>query len=96
MSDTYASLVARVGRALYGPSWVIDMHRESGWAVRTLERIKAADAAGGDYPSAKGLLDGLQLLIDRHQERTAALRVEVDAARARRTAERQAKDGVKP
>jgi len=89
---TYAALVAAVGRALYGQTWVIDMHRATGWALRNLERIKAADAAGVDYPAAKGLLDGLQLLIDGRRNDLDQLERDLASATARRTAERVAKD----
>lgn len=88
MTRTYAALVAQVGRMLYGQTWVIDLHRATGWTQRNLERIKAAAAAGDDYPAAKGYLDGLQHLIEQRQLELEGMDEQLAAAIERRTAER--------
>jgi hypothetical protein len=88
---TYAALVSAVGHALYGTTWVEHLSRDLAVAKRGVERVKAAAAAGDDYPAAKGYLDGLRQLIEQRRALLDGLDGELVAAIDRRTAERAAR-----
>lgn len=89
---TYAALVVAIGEALYGTTWVEHLSRNLGVAKRGVERVKAANAAGEDYPAAKGYLDGLATLAYERRKELHRLEGEVRLAINRRAAEKAARD----
>lgn len=65
-SPRAAALVSLAGRLLYGPEWTSHLAADLRLNDRTVRRIKAADAAGDDYPVAPGVFADLRaLLLDR-------------------------------
>lgn len=88
----YAVLVASIGEALYGTTWVEHLSRNLGVAKRGVERVKAAAAVGEDYPAAKGYLDGLSQLVAERVWGLTALQTELAAAITIRAREKAARD----
>lgn len=88
----YAAIVAAIGEALYGTTWVEHLSRNLGVAKRSVERVKAAAAAGEDYPAAKGYLDGLNRLIAERVWGLTALQTELASAIEIRAREKAARD----
>jgi hypothetical protein len=56
-------LVVQFGERLFGKEWGADMARLTGISLRTIDRIKAAHAAGGEYPAAGGVLNALKAAL---------------------------------
>lgn len=76
MSDTAprtAALVCRAGRLLYGLEWTSQLAADLQLNDRTMRRIKAADAAGQDYPIAPGVFEDLRQLLQARSVDLAAL-----------------------
>lgn len=51
--------LATIGRALFGEDWAGPLAGLANVNARTLSRIKAAAAAGEEYPAARGVLAAL-------------------------------------
>ena len=94
MTDpTYAQLVERVGERLYGREWLKPMAHGLPAAQRTVERVAAAARDGGDYPAAKAWLEDMARMVTERKEELDALLDAIDDAKARRAAERRAREG---
>jgi hypothetical protein len=55
--------VAEFGERIFGKEWGAAMARLTGVNLRTIDRIKAAHAAGVEYPAAGGALDALHTAL---------------------------------
>jgi len=57
--------LADLGEQVFGPDWGAPMSRLTGINQRTLLRVKAAAAAGLEYPAAKGAIAELAVALER-------------------------------
>ena len=57
--------LTELGEQIFGTDWGAPMSRLTGINQRTLLRVKAAAAAGLEYPAAKGAIAALAVALER-------------------------------